>query len=144
MCVCVYTYCCSVAMLCPTHCDSVNCSMPDLAVLHYLPEFAQTHVHISCIYIYTHTYIYIYTHIHTHVKMLPNGSVGKEYTCNTGDTGDLGFIPGLERSPRGEWLLGQQEAHTNKVNQQVSDRVCELQRAASSLLSLSLPQESPL
>ena len=61
MCVCVYTYCCSVAMLCPTHCDSVNCSMPDLAVLHYLPEFAQTHVHIACIYIYTHT------HTHTHI-----------------------------------------------------------------------------
>ena len=25
----------------------------------------------------------------------PNGSVGKESTCNVGDTGDLGLIPGL-------------------------------------------------
>ena len=29
----------------------------------------------------------------------PNGSVGKESTCNVGDTGDLGLIPGLGRSP---------------------------------------------
>ena len=25
--------------------DPMNCSMPDLSVLHYLPEFSQTHVH---------------------------------------------------------------------------------------------------
>ena len=28
----------------------------------------------------------------------PNGSVGKESTCNPGDTGDVGSIPALERS----------------------------------------------
>ena len=28
----------------------------------------------------------------------PNGSVGKESTCNAGDTGDAGSIPGLGRS----------------------------------------------
>ena len=28
------------------------------------------------------------------------GSVGKETSCNTGDTGDVGSIPGLRRSPR--------------------------------------------
>ena len=44
------------------------------------------------------------------------------------ETGDLGFTPGLERSARGEWVLGQQVPQTNKVNQQVSDRVCELQK----------------
>jgi len=37
--------CCSVAKLCPTHCDSMDCSIPGFPVLHYLPEFAQTHVH---------------------------------------------------------------------------------------------------
>ena len=26
-------------------CDAMNCSMPGFPVLHYLPEFAQTHVH---------------------------------------------------------------------------------------------------
>ena len=31
----------------------------------------------------------------------PNGSVGKESTCNVGDTGDLGLIPGSGRSPGG-------------------------------------------
>ena len=38
-------YCCSVAKSCPTLCDSMNCSMPGFPVLHYLLEFAQTHVH---------------------------------------------------------------------------------------------------
>ena len=37
--------CYSVAKLCPTLCDSVDCSMPGFRVLHYLPEFAQTRVH---------------------------------------------------------------------------------------------------
>ena len=39
-------YChCSVAKSCPTLCDPIYCSMPDFCVLHYLPEFAQIHVH---------------------------------------------------------------------------------------------------
>ena len=37
--------CCSVAKSYPTLCNSMNCSMPDFPVLHYLPEFAQTRVH---------------------------------------------------------------------------------------------------
>ena len=36
--------CCSVTKLCPTVCDPMNCSTPGFAVLHYLPEFVQTHV----------------------------------------------------------------------------------------------------
>ena len=36
---------CSVTKLCPTLCDPVNSSTPGSPVLHYLPEFAQTHVH---------------------------------------------------------------------------------------------------
>ena len=31
--------------LCLTLCDPIGCSMPDSSVLHYLPEFAQIHVH---------------------------------------------------------------------------------------------------
>ena len=30
---------------CPTLLDSMDCSMPGLPVPHYLPEFAQVHVH---------------------------------------------------------------------------------------------------
>ena len=30
---------------CPTLCDPLDCSMSGFPVLHYLPEFAQTHVH---------------------------------------------------------------------------------------------------
>ena len=37
--------CCSVAHSCLTLCDPTDCSMPDFLFLHYLPEFAQTHVH---------------------------------------------------------------------------------------------------
>ena len=36
---------CSVAKWCLTHCDPMDCSTPGFPVLHYLPEFAQTHVH---------------------------------------------------------------------------------------------------
>ena len=35
----------SVAQLCPTLCDPMNCSTPHLPVHHHLPEFTQTHVH---------------------------------------------------------------------------------------------------
>ena len=37
--------CCSVAKSCPTPWDTMDCSTPDFPVLHYFPEFAQTHVH---------------------------------------------------------------------------------------------------
>ena len=37
--------CCSVTKLCLSPCYPMNCSMPGFAVLHYLPEFTQTHVH---------------------------------------------------------------------------------------------------
>ena len=32
---------------------------------------------------------------------LPGGTVGKEPACNAGDTGDVGSVPGLGRSPGG-------------------------------------------
>ena len=35
----------SVAKSCLTLCDPMDCSTPDFPVLHYVPEFAQTHVH---------------------------------------------------------------------------------------------------
>ena len=37
--------CCSVAQLCLTPRNAMDCSMPDFPVLHYLLEFAQTRVH---------------------------------------------------------------------------------------------------
>ena len=37
--------CCSVAKLCPTLFNAIDCSTPDFPVLHHLPEHAQTHVH---------------------------------------------------------------------------------------------------
>ena len=38
-------YCCSVAQLCLTLCDPMDCSMPGFSVLYHLLELAQTHVH---------------------------------------------------------------------------------------------------
>ena len=35
----------SVAQPCPTLCNSMNHSMPDLPIHHHLPEFTQTYVH---------------------------------------------------------------------------------------------------
>ena len=35
----------SVAQLCPTLCNPMDCSTPGLPVHHQLPEFTQTHVH---------------------------------------------------------------------------------------------------
>ena len=35
----------SVAQLCPTLCDPMNCSTPGLPAHHHLLEFTQTHVH---------------------------------------------------------------------------------------------------
>ena len=37
--------CCLVDEPCPTLYDPIDCSMPGFPVLHYLPGFAQTHVH---------------------------------------------------------------------------------------------------
>ena len=37
--------CCSVTQSCPTLCNPMDCGTPDFPVLHYLPEFAQTHAH---------------------------------------------------------------------------------------------------
>ena len=37
--------CCWVTKLCPTLCDTMDCSIPGFPVLHHLPKFAQTHVH---------------------------------------------------------------------------------------------------
>ena len=41
----LFTGYCSDAKLWPTLCDPMDYSSPDFPVLHYLPEFAQIHVH---------------------------------------------------------------------------------------------------
>ena len=42
---CGFACCCLVSQSCLPLCDPIDCSMPRFPVLHYLPEFAQTHVH---------------------------------------------------------------------------------------------------
>ena len=41
----LFCCCCSVIQSCLTLCNPMDCSMPSFPVLHYLPEFAQTHNH---------------------------------------------------------------------------------------------------
>ena len=41
----MYACCCSVAKSYPTPWDYMDCNTPGFPVLHYSPEFAQTHVH---------------------------------------------------------------------------------------------------
>ena len=41
----ILEYCCLIAQSCPALCNPRSCSTPGFPVLHYLPEFAQTHVH---------------------------------------------------------------------------------------------------
>ena len=43
---CSYSCCCSVAQLCPTLCDPIDCSTPGFPVLHCLLELAQIHVEL--------------------------------------------------------------------------------------------------
>ena len=40
--------CCSLSKSCPTLCNPRDCSTSGFPILHYLPEFAQTHVHWVC------------------------------------------------------------------------------------------------
>ena len=59
------------------------------------------------------SYIYISTYIHTYMGF-PGGSVGKESACNVGD---LGLIPGSERSPgEGNRNLVQYSCLGNSMN----------------------------
>ena len=41
----VLCYCSSASQSCPTLCDPMKCSIPGFPVIHYFPEFAQTHAH---------------------------------------------------------------------------------------------------
>ena len=67
---CVYCCCCSVAKLCLTVCDPMDCCTWGFPVLHYLPEFVQTHVHrvgdaIQPSHTQRHTYTNTCTYIYT-------------------------------------------------------------------------------
>ena len=41
-----HPFCCSVAQLCLTLCDPMDCSTPGFPVFHHLLEFVQTHIHL--------------------------------------------------------------------------------------------------
>ena len=40
-----HCHCYSITQSCPTLCNPMDCNTPGFAILHYLSEFAQTHVH---------------------------------------------------------------------------------------------------
>ena len=43
--ICIYSSCCLEAQSYLTLCNPMDCSTPGFPVIHYLPEFSQTHVH---------------------------------------------------------------------------------------------------
>ena len=61
--------------------------------------FTYTHIYM-CMYIHIHMCMCIHTHT-PHRLPFPDGSPGKESTCNAGNKGDMELIPGLGRSPGG-------------------------------------------
>ena len=65
--------CCSAVQSCPALCDLMDCSIAGFPILHYFPEFAQTHVH------------WVNDAIQPPHPLLPliSGSDGK--ACNAGD-----------------------------------------------------------
>ena len=58
-----------------------------------------THSGVSLSYIPEIYQMYISLRFTNQYSTLPDGSSGKEPACNAGDTGDMGSIPGSERSP---------------------------------------------
>ena len=49
------------------------------------------------------------------VQDVPGGSVGKESTCNAGDTGVADLIPGMGRSPWEESMATQSSIHAWRI-----------------------------
>ena len=91
----------------------MDCSTPDLPVSHHLLMFAQVHVDgISDLSISFSDALFSFcpqsfpasgtfqwvscSHQMTKILGFPGGSAGKESACSVGD---VGFLPGLERSP---------------------------------------------
>ena len=56
-------------------------------------KFIQTNIFKS--------FFFFFLYLLIQVKGFPNGSEGKEYTCNAGDTAAAGWFPGSGRSPGG-------------------------------------------
>ena len=71
---------CSVDKLGLTLCDLMNCSTPGFTVLHYLPDFAQTHVHWVSVAIYPSQSPILY-HLTYTVGFFSGGLVAK--SCPT-------------------------------------------------------------
>ena len=72
-----FCFCCSATQLCPTLCNPMDCSMPVLPVLHYLPEFAHTHVHwVMMPSIHLIIFFIISKYSHLGVRALTHAFVG--------------------------------------------------------------------
>ena len=77
----------SVAQLCLTLCNLMDCSTPGLPVRHHLPELGQVHAHqvsdaiqpshpLSSIYVsYMNIYIYIYIHVWYYMQLCTSAQI---------------------------------------------------------------------
>ena len=68
-----FKHACSVAQSCPTLCDLIDCSTPGFPILHYLLQFAQTHIHWVDYVIQTfcHSLLLLPTIFHS-LRIFPN------------------------------------------------------------------------
>ena len=68
---------CSVAKLCLTLCNPMDCSTPGFPVLHYLLEFAQAHVHSvsDAIHLILYHPLLLLPSIFPSIRIFPNESV---------------------------------------------------------------------
>ena len=94
--ICKSGCCCSVAKPYPTLCDPRDCSKTGSSVLHYLPKFAQIHVH------WVNDAI-LPSHPQSPPSLwgFPGGALVKNLIAKAGNARDSGLIPGSGRSPGG-------------------------------------------
>ena len=98
--ICKSGCCCSVAKPYPTLCDPRDCSKTGSSVLHYLPKFAQIHIHWS-----QWCNLTISSSVTPFSLGLPRWCIGKKSDCQSRKRKRLGFDSWLRKIPwrRATW-----------------------------------------
>ena len=94
-----YICCCSVAQLCPTLCNPMDCSTPGLPALQHFLEFAQIHIHWVSDAIQPPRPL-LYMKGAKPLRASQVARVVKDLAATAGDAREVGLIPG-SRKPLG-------------------------------------------
>ena len=74
--------CCSIAQLCPTLCDTMDCSVPGFPILHYLPKFGQL---MSIESMRSHNHLILCCHFFSFLQSFPaSGSFPMSWLFTSG------------------------------------------------------------